>query len=505
MKDMVKRILSVALSVVMIAGMIPIVSLPVSATATIEELKAKYPHNSKWYDTFDGSKECSGFARLLCYEAYDSEYYINNNGNWKKITDPNYIDNGLKAGDLVRYKNDGHSVFITGVYSNTVSIADCNSDNACTVKWRDIDKSALKNSFTHAYSAPYALDGATPSTPPTPQNRNTCIHAWISDTEMGDVPTKFEKDKNYYLCYKIYDSISGDLYNTYADGNYSVQSTVYDSSNNIKFQQKTPYENSDYNWIMFTPDTYGTWNASITVEGAINGDVGASIYIEYPTVQATSLDKLGCVDWGRYTGNMGDSCIFNLDGKGLIDACFNKPTRNGNVGVDGSIYENGFEAWVARWNGSDNISWVYKTISINESYVALTGETGLIKSYNTTNFDTTVYFYGDGALLHSIQLTPDNYNHSFNIDVTGVNELKILLRDNKKTGGGTSFALHNLFLHLDGRIFDANADGTVNLKDAMLGIDQILNDDENYNCPDLDGDNNFSLADLLKMITYISN
>lgn len=43
---------------------------------TLAELQAKYPDGSKWYGTFDGSIQCAGFARLLCYEAYGSEYYL---------------------------------------------------------------------------------------------------------------------------------------------------------------------------------------------------------------------------------------------------------------------------------------------------------------------------------------------------------------------------------------------------------------------------------------------
>lgn len=129
---------------------------------TLAELQAKYPDGSKWYGTFDGSIQCAGFARLLCYEAYGSEYYLNNaDGKWIKYTDSSYIDNGLKSGDLVRYNYNGHSVWIVAVNGESVSIADCNSDWACTVRWRTVTKASLKNGFTHAYSAPYAFDGGT--------------------------------------------------------------------------------------------------------------------------------------------------------------------------------------------------------------------------------------------------------------------------------------------------------------------------------------------------------
>ncbi len=160
------------------------------------------------------------------------------------------------------------------------------------------------------------------------------------------------------------------------------------------------------------------------------------------------LADLGYVDWGRYTGNLGDSCVFNLDKNGL-PGLHNKYYNYGNIGVDGTIYNNGFEVWIARWNFGDNISWAYKTIDIGGEYSKLSGKTGLIKSKNTTDFDTTAYFYDGDTLLYSVRLTPDDWKHDFEIDVTGVKELKVMVKDNEKKAGGTSFALYNLFLERD--------------------------------------------------------
>lgn len=54
------------------------------------------------------------------------------------------------------------------------------------------------------------------------------------------------------------------------------------------------------------------------------------------------LEDMPLISESHYTGNQGDSCVFNLNRKGLpgID---NKYYRNGNVGVDGTVYNNGFE------------------------------------------------------------------------------------------------------------------------------------------------------------------
>lgn len=160
----------------------------------------------------------------------------------------------------------------------------------------------------------------------------------------------------------------------------------------------------------------------------------------------TSLEDLGYVDWGRYTGNLGDSCVFNLDGSVYINNGYN---RNGNTGVDGTVYNNGFEVWIARWNFGDNISWAYRTIDIGGKYSRLRGKTGLIKSKNTSDFDTTAYFYDGDTLLFSVRMTPDDWKHDFEIDITGVKELKVMVKDNEKKAGGTSFALYDLFLETD--------------------------------------------------------
>jgi len=162
-----------------------------------------------------------------------------------------------------------------------------------------------------------------------------------------------------------------------------------------------------------------------------------------------SLEDMPIVDNGSYQGNMGDSCIFNLNRNGLpgLDG---KYYRNGNVGVDGSVYENGFEVWLARWNFKNESSWAYATFELQGKYKTLKGKTSLIKSYNTSDFDTSVSFYDGEKLLASYRLTPEDYEKNMDIDVSGVNEIKVYIKDNKGVSGGTSFALYDMFL--DGEI-----------------------------------------------------
>lgn len=164
------------------------------------------------------------------------------------------------------------------------------------------------------------------------------------------------------------------------------------------------------------------------------------------------LEDMPLISESHYTGNQGDSCVFNLNKKGL-PGIFNRYYGNGNVGIDGTVYNNGFEVWIARWNGGDKISWASATFDIGGKYKTLTGKSSVIKgSTNTTSYDTSVYFYNGETLLYSFRMTPDDYEKSFKVDVTGVSNLTVMVKDNKEAAGGTSFALYDLF-------FDGSSDG----------------------------------------------
>lgn len=169
---------------------------------------------------------------------------------------------------------------------------------------------------------------------------------------------------------------------------------------------------------------------------------------ETPTA-SNCITKRECVDYGWYTGNMGDSCLFSLDKQGIYNdnADNSGYYRNGNIGLDGTEYNNGFEAWIARWNPTAEISWAYATYKLEGKYKKLTGKTSLIQSANTNNFNTTVYFYNGDTLLQSYVLKNDDYEKDIDVDVTGVDELKILVKDNVAVKGGTSFALYDMFLN----------------------------------------------------------
>lgn len=146
----------------------------------------------------------------------------------------------------------------------------------------------------------------------------------------------------------------------------------------------------------------------------------------------TYLDGLKPVKTGQYTGNEGDSFVYKI-GKHTY-------TR-GNTDINGKSYSHGLEAWVARWNYTAEKSWTYSVFNINKKYNSLEGTVVLINSYNTTDFDTTLYFYGDGKLLQKYEMTPSKFPFDIKVDVSGVKKLKVYVEDNEYVCGGTSFGI----------------------------------------------------------------
>jgi len=149
------------------------------------------------------------------------------------------------------------------------------------------------------------------------------------------------------------------------------------------------------------------------------------------------LENMPIIDYGAYKGNEGDSFVYPL-GK-------HQWTR-GNVGIDGNTYEHGIEAWVARWNNIKEMSWTYATFNLNKQYARLSGRALLIKSANVTNFDTTLDFYGDEKLIRTYHMTPQTMPFDIKLDVSGIDNLKVYVKDNNAAYSGTSFGLTEMIL-----------------------------------------------------------
>ena len=186
-----KKRLTILLCLVLLLTMTPfgLLSAETKAqTMTVEQLKAKYPHGAYWNHTKGGSEDytwnpcthhtgnctysgscgcnsylgkslqCMGFAYQLASLAYGCEP----SSEWATDRNASALDT-LKAGDIVRYRWNGHSLFVLAVEGDTVTYADCNWDGHCGIRWdATVSKATLKASFTYVKSAPFTL----PYTPP---------------------------------------------------------------------------------------------------------------------------------------------------------------------------------------------------------------------------------------------------------------------------------------------------------------------------------------------------
>ncbi len=106
-------------------------------------------YDNRYYGAHGWATQCSGYAQQVasCYAGSDPQ-------TWTKRTGTAAV-NDLKTGDVVRYLNDGHSIFITKVEGENVWFSDCNYGNRCIIRW-DVKttKSTIKKTFTNVRVCP---------------------------------------------------------------------------------------------------------------------------------------------------------------------------------------------------------------------------------------------------------------------------------------------------------------------------------------------------------------
>lgn len=106
------------------------------------------------------------------------------------------------------------------------------------------------------------------------QAKSYNLHVWVSDTKMGDVPSKFVRGNRYYICYELIDQTTGKKANETSNINYKATETIRNSSGKV-FEYT--YNNSDCNWISTVCNEEDTYSGTVT----ISGDVGISCSISF--------------------------------------------------------------------------------------------------------------------------------------------------------------------------------------------------------------------------------
>ena len=188
------------------------------------------------------------------------------------------------------------------------------------------------------------------------------------------------------------------------------------------------------------------------------------------------LDECNIIQASSYQGNEGDSFI-DVIGK-------NQYTR-GNKDINGNAYDHGIEAWIARWNYQAESSWAYAVFNIGKRFHSLTAQIVLIQSANTTNFDSTLDFYNGDTLIKSYHLTPKTIPSEIEVNVSGVEQLKVYVHDNIAVKSGTSIGIVNAILNESGNYNGSDQEIIDQVKRytraAEYGqFDEILNSDLSF-------------------------
>lgn len=90
--------------------------------------------------------QCHGFAMLL------ATYVWGKQPMWGSMVSKKSAVYTLQPGDVVRFLNDHHTIFVLKVVKNTVYYADCNAGSPCIIRWNGrISVSELKKTFSYVY------------------------------------------------------------------------------------------------------------------------------------------------------------------------------------------------------------------------------------------------------------------------------------------------------------------------------------------------------------------
>jgi len=142
--------------------------------------------------------QCMGFAYKLGYEVFGT-----NPTKWTK----SYNVNDIKAGDIIRYKNDGHSIFVTGVSGNTITYADCNSDGHCVINWdKTISKSNLTG-FNYVLHASNYGDVNFTGSNPTQPDTCSCSTAYAGNYTVSTTEQPLTMRSGHGTGYSVVTSI----------------------------------------------------------------------------------------------------------------------------------------------------------------------------------------------------------------------------------------------------------------------------------------------------------
>ena len=282
-------------------------SKPCPSHATTATCNCFTPHSS-W--------QCFGYAYKCGYDTSGS-----NPGGWTQKTSSSSVDS-VKAGDIIRYRNNGHSIFVIGVNGNTVTFTDCNWDNHCGIRWyATVSKSTLKSSFTSLRVNPanvvpgsgdttdgklkvsFDANGGTVAkssaeydkndkigTLPVPQRTGYTFEGWYTSASGGSKvteSTRVTSDMTVYARWKII------VYTIKFDGNGNGDSVTRipdtqkkEYGETINLNLKTPSRNG-YQFKGWTADINGSGTVYSNSNREFSENRDVTLYAQWAGIEST--------------------------------------------------------------------------------------------------------------------------------------------------------------------------------------------------------------------------
>ena len=228
-------------------------------------------------NSFNGQAiQCHGFATKLGFDIFGLNPY----SGWTKI----YSDADIRVGDIVRYRNNTHSIFITGISGNIYTYADGNSDGKCKIRWdATVTRADLTDTFTYVWRA-NNYDAIVPPSPTKPVKAAITVSA----------PDYFKEDAVQFT----FSSDKASSYTIVIDKK-DAGTVLTQSTTNTKFSYKLP--TGFYSAYVKASNSEGTLDSapvSFTVCETRKDNIGTDVYALISSVSdGKILTNSGQVAW----------------------------------------------------------------------------------------------------------------------------------------------------------------------------------------------------------------
>ena len=283
---MLKKILSLLLVILMAFSCLNVGFVGASAGGddtikTLQNLIVKFPHGKYWNHKPGTANNPDSVTSSPCTHHWNCDWYGNcgcnsfNNaiqcmGFAEKVSyditgvNPNYYEESytldvakLRVGDIIRYNGDSHSVCVTGVNGNQVSIVHANYPSNCIIRWETVDKSFFRSvsyilhlksndrtntdvKWHDAYTGTVTPDAPdvpdepdvpeVPDEPDVPEQPDTTIIGDGEIWQMSDSNLNIRKDKDAKSerVGSVHANAKFDVYGKSYDGEYLWAKVHYD-------------------------------------------------------------------------------------------------------------------------------------------------------------------------------------------------------------------------------------------------------------------------------------